>query len=583
MPMAIVAKRQDRTVSVFEIVVDSRKVLGRSSSADYRITEEHYMSREHAVIIASSDALRIERLESARNPIFFNGKAADIIDLSPGQFFVIGATEFHFMATSLQSLKKSATKGAPADSFHMTKEEVSDRGSGKDRLRLLDLMELPEVLRSKSRMEFYVYACGVLRMAANASWVRVLTITADGDDLLAEDAELDVDYDKPMSEALVKAAVDEPLKPIVYSWKQEKKPEMMATKHDAIDWAISCAMTVPGEDSVLFYLAGTHAGGASPDDVSEAQEFLRNTGRLVGLVADSLSRAMSLQKMETWETRLERFFPKKIAAQILGDDAEDALAPKIAEATVMFFDIRGFSRMAEENLSDILKHQGALRRVMTAMTQCVFDEEGVVLRYMGDGILAVWNVPFPLENHVQRACMAALDMTDKIGEVSEGWKCGIGIGVGDVVAGSLGSEQVYAFDIVGAIANQTARVEGTTKMVGVPILVTDEVVKRLPTDSLITRRVARVLPVGMDTEMAVHTIHRIPEDEGARKALEARLDVHAQGLAAFEKGHWQEAFDILLPIVQSDPASKWVFGLAHVYQGNAPREWRGVIELSSKG
>ncbi len=583
MPMAIVAKSQDRTVSVFEIAVDSRKVLGRSSTADYRITEEHYMSREHAIIIASADALRVERIESARNPIFYNGEAVDQIDLSPGQFFVIGSTEFHFMATSQKSLKDSATKGAPADSFHMTKEEVSDRGSAKDRLRLLDLMELPEVLRSKSRMEFYVYACGVLRMAANASWVRVLTISDDGRDLLAEDAELDIEQDRPMSDSLVTAAVEEPLKPIVYSWKQELKPGVEATKHDAIDWAISCAMTVPGEDSVLFYLAGTHDGSHVQDELSDVKEFLRNTGRLVGLVADSLSRAMSLQKMETWETRLERFFPKKIAEQILGDDAEDALAPKIAEATVMFFDIRGFSRMAEENLNDILKHQGALRRVMTAMTQCVFDEEGVVLRYMGDGILAVWNVPFPLENHVQRACIAALDMTDKIGEVSEGWKCGIGIGVGDVVAGSLGSEQVYAFDIVGAIANQTARVEGTTKMVGVPILVTDEVVKRLSKDSIITRRVARVLPVGMDTEMSVHTIHRVPEDDESRKALEDRLAIHAQGLEAFEKGNWQEAFDVLLPVVQADPASKWVFGLAHVYQGSAPRDWRGVVELSSKG
>ncbi|MFO7690429.1 MAG: adenylate/guanylate cyclase domain-containing protein, partial [Cryobacterium sp.] len=97
----------------------------------------------------------------------------------------------------------------------------------------------------------------------------------------------------------------------------------------------------------------------------------------------------------------------------------------------------------------ILEYQGELKRVLTAMTQCVFDHDGVIIRYMGDGILSCWNVPYDLPNHVECACLAALRMVELLAEATDGWSCGIGIGMGEVVAGSLGSEQVYAYDILG--------------------------------------------------------------------------------------------------------------------------------------
>jgi hypothetical protein len=162
----------------------------------------------------------------------------------------------------------------------------------------------------------------------------------------------------------------------------------------------------------------------------------------------------------------------------------------------------------------------------------------------------------------------------------KGPPCGIGLGVGSVVAGSLGSAQIYAYDVLGAVANQTARVEGITKMVGVPVLVTADVAKRISGDKILARRVARFRPVGMDVALELYTIEAGPDEPEKRRIVEQRLAVHDQGLLAFEAGDWEQAFNILHPIVQDDAAARFVYKLA--LQGKPPRDWNGIVELSAK-
>jgi adenylate cyclase len=171
-------------------------------------------------------------------------------------------------------------------------------------------------------------------------------------------------------------------------------------------------------------------------------------------------------------------------------------------------------------------------------------------------------------------------MAETMEQVAEDWGCGIGLGVGDVVAGSLGSEQVYAFDILGAVVNQAARIEAITKIIEVPILVSGEVAARVSSDRVLTRRVARFQPAGMDAEIDLFTIERTPDDPAVREAIEKRFAVHAKGLEAFEAGDWNTAFNVLHPIVQEDPASRYVYTRA--IGRKAPPDWHGVIVLTDK-
>jgi len=396
--------------------------------------------------------------------------------------------------------------------------------------------------------------------------------------MLCEDVGVDQLVPKPISHALVQAALVEAPKPVTYCWRQNQPGEILATAHEGIDWAVCCAMPIPGETPILFYLAGST--GVERFGLPGWSMNLRDTARLVGLVADAIGRAMSLQKLEDWQAKLGHFFSGKLVSKILESEDPAHLAPQIRQATVMFFDIRGFSALTEGHLERILEYQGELKRVMTAMTQCIFDHDGVVIRYMGDGILACWNVPYDLPNHAERAGQAALHMVELLAETAPGWACGLGLGLGEVVAGSLGSEQVYAYDILGPVVNQAARVEGITKVVGVPILITRDVAEVLSPDLILARRVGRFLPLGLNTEVDLYTIELTPADPQAREQIKQRHRLHEQALQAFEQGNLESAFDLLHSIVKEDVAARYIYTLA--LQRHPPRDWRGVIEMTHK-
>lgn len=576
----LVARQGERVVGRFPVPEGVDLVLGASPQADCALSTERYLSRRHVQLHYSEEQLRVERLPSASNPIMYRGSSAERCALRPGDYFVIGTTVFQLEGPSIGSAGLSTSRGEsqPTDIFTLGAADVQVRADVTDRLRLLDLMKLPEVLRTRSRKDFYLYACGGLRMATGARYVQVLAFEEGQSRVLCEDAGLDRGPARSQSRSLVEAAVAASPQPVTYCWRQEaSSDDLMATACEGIDWAVCCAVPVPGEAPLLFYIAGDGnglrpGGGAALD--------LRDTARLVGLVGDAIMRAVAMQKFEEWQAKLGHFFSGKLVTKILESEDPRQLEPQIRESTVMFFDIRGFSLLTEGNLERILAYQGELKRAMTAMTQCVFDHDGVVIRYMGDGILACWNVPYDLPDHTEQACLAALRMTALLGEVTAGWTCGIGLGVGNVVAGSLGSEQVYAYDILGPVVNQASRVEGITKAVGVPILVTEDVAKAVSPERILTRRVARFLPVGVETEVDLYTIEATPTEAAAREAIEHRHGLHAQALAVFEQGDWETAFDILHAIVKEDAAARYVYTLA--LQRKPPRDWRGVVEMSSK-
>lgn len=600
MSLKLVVRSQGDRVETIELSAVGEWVLGRSAEADCRIDYERCLSRRHAKLYPTPDGLRVERLPGTANAIVFRGSAVDGFTMKAGEFFVIGSTTFQLDGGAVPVVEAGRGEGpAPNVSHTMSLAEMRDRGPAGDRMRLLDLMELPVVLRTRSRAEFYVYACGSLRMATGADWVQTVWLGEEEPIVLAQDARLDRGGTHRLSRRLMQAAVAEAPKPVTYCWEDGGSAkgsggsgDIEATSQEGVGWAICCAMPVPGEDPVLFYVAGVGEGrgqGAqSIDGVTSRGLSLRNTSRLVGLVADMIGRAISMEKLEVWKSRLGQFFSEKVVSEILESDTEDTLAPRITEATVMFFDIRGFSARTEENFSlreeedlgRILDFAKARRGVLNTVSQCVIDHQGVIISYAGDGLLACWNVPKAIRYHAELACLAAMAMAAQIQEIPGGWRCGIGLGCGQIVAGSLGSDQKEQYDILGAVVNQSSRIEGITKVVGVPVLVTEAVAEALDADRILSRRVARFRPAGMNEEVSLYTVVRTPEDGAARALLEERFAVHARGLEAFERGAWEEAFRILNPIATVDPAAKYLMSLA--LKGDPPRDWRGVIELTAK-
>lgn len=175
---------------------------------------------------------------------------------------------------------------------------------------------------------------------------------------------------------------------------------------------------------------------------------------------------------------LTRFLPRQVAERVIAHGAS-ALAPVEREVTVLFSDIRGFTGLSEGmGPREVLL---MLDDYFGRMSQIVKGHDGVVGKFLGDGMLAFWGVPDLDEQHAARAVRAARDMREAVRQLNlererDGTaplRIGIGIHTGPVAAGMLGGELQAEYTIIGDAVNVASRIEGLTKEHGVDVLVSE--------------------------------------------------------------------------------------------------------------
>jgi adenylate cyclase len=177
--------------------------------------------------------------------------------------------------------------------------------------------------------------------------------------------------------------------------------------------------------------------------------------------------------------RLSRFFSPDVVAEIVRHKDDAKLAATRRRMTVLFSDIRGFTSMSEKMQPEEVVT--FLREYLTVMTEAVFKHGGTVDKYIGDAIMALYNVPFEAPDHALRAVRTALEFQERLHPLAErfaarhGGKlaCGVGIHTGDAVVGTIGSEQRLEYTAIGDTINLGSRLEGLTKEFGVPIIISE--------------------------------------------------------------------------------------------------------------
>jgi adenylate cyclase len=214
---------------------------------------------------------------------------------------------------------------------------------------------------------------------------------------------------------------------------------------------------------------------------------------------------------------LSRFLPRQIVDRVLAH-GDSALRPVQTDVTVLFSDLRDFTTLSErmsprellELLDDYFAH----------MSQIVKAHDGLVNKFIGDGMLAFWNVPEHTPDHAERALRAALDMRARLAEINAvrekrqlaPLRFGIGIHSGPVAAGMLGGADQHEYTVIGDAVNVASRIEGLTKTLGVDILVS-EATKGQVGERFATRRLGDQQVKGRAGPIAVHAL----EDGGGRE------------------------------------------------------------------
>ena len=241
--------------------------------------------------------------------------------------------------------------------------------------------------------------------------------------------------------------------------------------------AASAGLSAVGAVVVLSWLAFTQSGFLF-DPVYPS----------LALVAIYLATSLSTYvKAELDRAYVRQAFGHYVAPQLVEQLAENAGSLKLGgetrEVTLLFSDVRGFSRISEG-----LDAEGLVRfinELFTPIADVILEERGTIDKFMGDAVMAFWNAPVADDNHARHACRAALRMLEAVdelnrqraarasqtGDLCEPVRIGIGLNTGRCVVGNVGSPQRFDYSILGDVVNIASRLEGETKVYGAPVIV----------------------------------------------------------------------------------------------------------------
>ena len=261
-----------------------------------------------------------------------------------------------------------------------------------------------------------------------------------------------------------------------------------------------------------------------------------------------------------------QYLSPALVERLARDPSQLKLGGERRTLSILFCDVRGFTTIAEALKDDPEQLTALINRLLTPLSDIVLKHGGTIDKYIGDCLMAFWNAPLDDPRHAHHAVAAALDMLDAMaalntelhsearrnGTVYHPLRIGIGINTGDCVVGNMGSLQRFDYSVLGDAVNLASRLEGASKLYGVPLLIGEQTATFAEADFAVLE-LDRITVKGRTTAAPVYTVVRsLPEEV---KTLHARLveDKYAGDLAAddmrFER--LAEAAPALAPYYQT--------------------------------
>lgn len=277
-----------------------------------------------------------------------------------------------------------------------------------------------------------------------------------------------------------------------------------------------------------------------------AEDFLSRPIR-PALLAARLNA--SLEKKRLREKVFEQHFTPELAREFARNPDLTQMKGRVAEVSVLFCDIRGFSSVSErigpEQTIDWLGD------VMGEFSGRVIDLGGVLVDYTGDELLAMWGAPGDQPDHAERACRAALEMLAALPELNARWESvvgaetaiGIGVSTGPALVGNIGTNRKFKYGPLGTTVNLGSRIQGATKFLGTTLLASGETLARLEAstnEEFPRRRLCRVRVQNIQEPVEVWEI--VPPSGEGWNELKTRYE---EALRHFETAEFHRASAVL--------------------------------------
>ncbi|HLA28557.1 MAG TPA: adenylate/guanylate cyclase domain-containing protein [Syntrophales bacterium] len=282
------------------------------------------------------------------------------------------------------------------------------------------------------------------------------------------------------------------------------------------------------------------------------------------------------------------YLTASVITEMLKDPSKLKLGGDKKLLTVLFSDIRGFTTISEQLAPEELVQ--LLNEYLTVMTDIVFKYDGLLDKYMGDAIMAVYGAPLDQPDHAIRACKTALEMMQALKKLQDKWtgegrpalNIGVGINSGDMVVGNMGSRMRFDYTVMGDSVNLGSRLEGINKEYGTNIVIsefTQDIVKY----ELYCRELDAVRVKGKAHPVKIYELLSEMKDADPYRQF---VEIFENGLAKYKQVLWDEAiaaFRKVLEIRPDDPPAKLYLKRCQELKENPPPQpWDGVFTMTKK-
>ena len=284
----------------------------------------------------------------------------------------------------------------------------------------------------------------------------------------------------------------------------------------------------------------------------------------------------------------DQYVPPAHIDRMMADPQAYQFAGEHKQLTVLFSDIRGFTRISESLSASELK--AFLNSYFTPITKVIFDNEGTIDKYVGDMVMAFWGAPLEDPRHAYHAVLTALEMQKLTRRLQQQFirqglppvAVGVGVNSGPMNVGDMGSSYRRAYTVLGDAVNLGSRLESLTKYYGVDILVGEHTRQQAP--EFVYRYIDRIQVKGKEQPVDVYEPLCLLAEQPAE--LSQQLQSYDSALLFYRQQQWQQARQAFDQLIEQYPQQA-VYRLYRqriddLCEAGLGADWDGVFRHTAK-
>ena len=398
-------------------------LIGRSG-ADWNVPWDGMISRSHVRLTpVTDDRVEVLCMTAARNAVFHRGNKVMQFTLVPGDHFVIGSTTFTL------AIRPGASDSSAAGDVteHAYDHAVLRRRHFRDAASRIEMLSrLPDLITSSgSDEELLVRVTSVLLQSTPAaSAVAIASVSSEGVsdegayDEHAESRPVQIlHYDSrtpgkdgpPVSARLVRSAIKK-RESVLHLWTASRRDASAYTASEDVDWAFCVPLRSQACPGWALYVTGQLAADSGIDlgkSLQAAPDDLQDDVKFAELVGTTIANLRLSRRLERRQAGMRRFFAPVVMDALAGRNTDEVLAPREVDLSVMFCDLRGFSRRSERDADQLLDLLAHVSDALGVMTRHILDTGGVIGDFHGDAAMGFWGWPLDQSDTALRAADAA--------------------------------------------------------------------------------------------------------------------------------------------------------------------------------